>query len=73
MFITGLVLAFFLGFYFREVRERLEAIKNQLEALRTHYKAEADKKKAGFGDVMTKAELQAIDDEERIRALNPDE
>lgn len=64
------VLAFFLGYYLREVLDTIKKAVSQLETLRG---AEASKKppSTDFAEPMTRAEVIGMLEEEKIKLLNP--
>lgn len=66
----ALPVAFFLGYYLREVLDTLKRSVTKLEALRG---AEAAKKPpaTSFAEPMTRAEVAGMIEEERINLLNP--
>ena len=65
-----IVLAFFLGYYLREIRNYLIAILDKVSDM----KLTQDKPKTpemGFAEPLTRAELAALNEDEKIRLLNP--
>ena len=62
-------LAFWAGFYLREVRKSLQGIIHRLEALKKA-QAEAKPPSVGFAEPMTMDELREMESDERIKLLN---
>lgn len=65
-----IVLSFFVGYYLRDIKDRLLRLTQKIEGLKTA----KDKPKTasmGFGEPMTRAELAALAEDEKIRLLNP--
>lgn len=68
-----LVLAFFIGYYLREIMGVLRRIEARLGLLNlTQAKQEPKATPASFVEPMTKAEMIAMMEEERVEAMNRD-
>lgn len=63
-------MAFFLGYYLRQIRDLLISFGAKLSALQQAQK-KAEGPKTAFADTMTRAELAALAEEDRIKLLNP--
>ncbi len=60
-----------LGFYLREVRNTLRLIKARVMQLKqAQDKKELAEKPMGFAEMMSMAELEAMDEQEKIEAFN---
>ncbi len=69
MIYLTLILAVWVGYYLREVLDTLKTLVERVEAIRSPEKAKPQQP-ASFGDVMTKAEVVAMIEQERIEAMN---
>lgn len=66
--LIGLVfVSFFVGFYMREVLDTLRRLINSLDGLKT---SQTDKKPTSFAEPMSRQEVIALLEEEKISVLN---
>lgn len=70
MIYLTLVLAFMLGFWMREVLVSLKRIIAVLERLRLSEKKKPQQQQTSFAEPMTRAEVVALIEQERVDALN---
>ena len=71
LFPLGLILGYLMGFHLRELKDTLKAIKTQVMALKqAQDKKELAEKPMGFASTMSTAELEAMEETEKIEAFN---
>lgn len=71
IFATAIPVAFFAGFYLRELLEVIKRIETRLQYLKLGQdKATEPKARATFAEPMSRAEIAAMIEEERINVLN---
>lgn len=66
----GIILTFFLGYYLREVLDALKRMVEHLERLKDPEAAEKPTR-SSFAEPMTRVEVAAMLEKERIDLLNP--
>lgn len=70
MLLISVGLGLIIGYFFREIRETLRRIEKAIKRLMER-QPEEQKKNMSFGEPMSMQDLEEMEDEARINALNP--